>query len=114
MIKPTWRTVSLFLLGLPIALFAVISDERLWSVSFGAIVIVMLIIMADTFLAFSPARLIVTATMPDKIFIGEHGIVTLSVAQAGKPISCFPSSRYGAAVFGLIAYGCAGRGHWAL
>ncbi|MEJ2124433.1 MAG: DUF58 domain-containing protein, partial [Alphaproteobacteria bacterium] len=28
--------------------------------------------------------LIVTATMPDKIFIGEHGIVTLSVAQAGN------------------------------
>jgi uncharacterized protein (DUF58 family) len=84
MIKPTWRTVSLFLLSLPIALFAVISDEGLWGFSLGAIAIIILLILLDAFLAFSPARLAVTASAPEKIFIGEHGVVTLNVGQANN------------------------------
>lgn len=83
MIRPTRRAVLLFACGIPVALIAIASDPALWQLGlyFGALAL--LAVVADAALAFPLRALDVRIATPEKIFIGEAGAVTASVAPSG-------------------------------
>jgi len=81
-IRPTGRTIFLFALGVPLALFLVIYDAALWPWSFdwGALVLV----VAATDAAFVlPLRLLpIAAHAPERIYLGEEGVVAVTIDAA--------------------------------
>jgi uncharacterized protein (DUF58 family) len=79
MIRPTSRTVLFFIAGIPLALLIVIYDSSLWVLSFNYGVLVLLAAVSDLLLAFRPRLLIVTVSVPDKLYIGERGAITVSI-----------------------------------
>jgi len=83
MIRPTLRAVLIFTGGIPLALFIVIYDSNLWALSFNYGVLVLLVVASDLALAFPPRLFSVKITAPDRLYIGERGATTLSIASGG-------------------------------
>jgi uncharacterized protein (DUF58 family) len=82
MIRPTGRTVLIFAGGIPLALFVVIYDPGLWLLSFNYGLLVVLAAGTDMLLAFPPRLLDIRIATPDKVYIGERGAVTATIAAA--------------------------------
>jgi uncharacterized protein (DUF58 family) len=79
MIRPTARTVLIFAAGIPLALLVVTYDARLWVMSFNYGILVLLALGTDVMLAFQPRHLDVKVSVPDRLYIGEHGRITVSI-----------------------------------
>jgi uncharacterized protein (DUF58 family) len=80
MIRPTGRTVLIFGGGIPLALFVVIYDPGLWLLSFNYGILVVLAAGTDVLLAFPPRLLDIKVAVPDKVYIGERGAITATIA----------------------------------
>jgi uncharacterized protein (DUF58 family) len=80
MIRPTGRAVLIFVAGIPLALFVVIYDTSLWPLSFNYAVLVLLAVGTDALLAFPSRLLNVKVAVPDRLYIGERGALTLTIA----------------------------------
>jgi uncharacterized protein (DUF58 family) len=83
MIRPTLRAVLIFAVGIPLALFVVIYDPPLWPLSFNYGLVALFVIGSDMALALSPRLLDVNVTVPDRLYIGEHGVIMVAIAAAG-------------------------------
>jgi uncharacterized protein (DUF58 family) len=82
MIRPTRRAIFLFVLGVPLALFLVIYDAALWPWPFDWSALVLVAVATDAALAL-PLRLFpVTARAPERIYLGEEGVVTVVIDAA--------------------------------
>src|SRR5216684_6925353 len=79
MIRPTARAVLIFVAGIPLALLIVIYDPSLWVLSFNYGVLVLLAAVTDLVLAFPPRLLGIRPSVPDKLYIGEHGAITVAI-----------------------------------
>jgi uncharacterized protein (DUF58 family) len=80
MIRPTLRAVLIFTGGIPLTLFLVIYDPKLWTLSFDYGLLAFLAIASDLALAFPPRLLNVKVAAPDRLYIGERGATTISIA----------------------------------
>ena len=80
MIRPTLRAVLVFTAGIPLALFVVIYDQSLWPLSLDYGILVLLVTASDAALAFPPRLLNYKIAPPDRLYIGERGATTLSIA----------------------------------
>jgi uncharacterized protein (DUF58 family) len=80
MIRPTLRAVLIFAAGIPLALFIVIYDPALWPLSFNYGLLALLAIVSDLALALPPRLLNVKVAVPDRLYIGERGATTVSIA----------------------------------
>ena len=90
MIRPTLRAVLVFAVGIPLALFIVIWNPALWPLSFYYGLVALLVIASDMALAPRPRRLDVKVTVPDRLYIGEHGAVAVTIAAgAGRRAARF-------------------------
>ena len=79
---------------MPLALFLVIYDAGLWALSFDYGVLVLVAVATDGLLAFPPRRLKLDVAVPQSLYIGERGVVGVTIAR----------SRYrGAARFEVLA-----------
>lgn len=82
MIRPTARAVLIFVCGIPLSLLVVIYDSSLWPLSLNYAALVLVTIGLDALLAFPPRQLNVRITAPDRLYIGEHGTITVNIAAA--------------------------------
>jgi uncharacterized protein (DUF58 family) len=80
MIRPTLRAVLVFVCGIPLSLFVVIYDSSLWMFSLDYAALVLFTIGIDALLAFQPRQLNVKVTTPDRLYIGEHGAISVIIA----------------------------------
>jgi uncharacterized protein (DUF58 family) len=88
MIRPTLRTVLIFLGGIPLALLAVIHEPAWWVLSFNYGLLVLLAAGTDALLGFLPRALSVTITVPDKLYIGEQGAISATITvRAGRRLA---------------------------
>jgi len=80
MIRPTGRAVVVLAAGIPVTLLVVIPAPDLWWVAldFGALALV--VIATDALLAFPPRLVNVKISLPDRLYIGEHGSIGLAFA----------------------------------
>jgi uncharacterized protein (DUF58 family) len=88
MIRPTLRAVALFGAGVPVALVAVLIDERLWPIGltfFGAAV---LLTGADAILTPSLRAFQRTLHLPTMLYVGDAEALAVDLA--------LPSGRFGA------------------
>jgi uncharacterized protein (DUF58 family) len=83
MTRPTGRAVAIFAAGIPLALFVVIYSPGLWPLSFNYAILVMLAVATDALLAFPPRLLDAKVTVPPRLYIGERGAVTATIAGSG-------------------------------
>src|SRR2546428_595098 len=82
MIRPTARAVLIFVAGIPLALFVVIYDPSLWVLSFNYGLLVLLVAGTDALLAFPSRLLNVKVAVPDRLYIGSRGAITVTIAAA--------------------------------
>jgi uncharacterized protein (DUF58 family) len=82
MIRPTARAVLLFVAGIPLTLFIVIYDPGLWALSFNYGVLVAIVAVTDLMLALPPRLLSVRISTPERLYIGERGAITATLAAA--------------------------------
>jgi uncharacterized protein (DUF58 family) len=82
MIRPTARAVLLFVAGIPLTLFIVIYDPGLWALSFNYGVLVAIVAATDLMLALPPRLLSVRISTPERLYIGERGAITATLAAA--------------------------------
>jgi uncharacterized protein (DUF58 family) len=80
MIRPTGRAVAVFAAGIPAALLIVILAPDLWWLAFDYAALVLVAIATDALLAFSPRLLNVKLSLPDRLYIGEHGAIGIVIA----------------------------------
>ena len=80
MIRPTGRAVAVFAAGIPVALLVVILAPELWWVAFDYGALALVVIATDALLTFPPRLLNVKVTLPDHLYIGEHGSIGVSIA----------------------------------
>ncbi len=83
MTRPTLRAVLFFAAGIPLALFIVIYDPKLWPLSLNYGVLVLIVIATDLALAFPPRLLNVKVTTPDRLYIGERAATTITIPASG-------------------------------
>jgi hypothetical protein len=89
--RPTPRAVLIFAAGIPLALFVVIYQPSWWVLSFNYGVLVVLAALTDLLLAFPPRLLNVKVVTPDRLYIGERGASTLTLAAGPRALRCLPS-----------------------
>ncbi|HWE73918.1 MAG TPA: DUF58 domain-containing protein [Stellaceae bacterium] len=83
MIRPTPYAVFAFALGVPAALVLLIVYPSLWAFSLDYGALILALTLLDLWLAL-PARLLtVELNLPERIFIGESGAITVSLAARG-------------------------------
>jgi uncharacterized protein (DUF58 family) len=80
MIRPTGRAVLIFAAGIPLALFVVIYNPSLWALSFNYALLIVLIAGSDFLLALPQRLLDVKVVIPERLYIGERGTVTVNFA----------------------------------
>jgi uncharacterized protein (DUF58 family) len=80
--RPTLRTVLIFLGGIPLALFVVIYEPGWWILSFNYGALVLLAAGTDALLAFPPRLLNVKVVTPDRLYIGERGAITVNISAS--------------------------------
>jgi uncharacterized protein (DUF58 family) len=78
MIKPTRRTVLLFISGLPLSLIVVILEPSLWTLCAAYMVMIFFAMAADAVLALPSKALRIGTNAPTKIYIGEKESLTLT------------------------------------
>ena len=88
MIRPTPRALLIFAAGLPLALLIVVYNPGLWALSFDYALLVLIVGVSDLALACPWRRLNVKIAVPDRLYIGEQGAATVSIATGGfrRPI----------------------------
>jgi uncharacterized protein (DUF58 family) len=84
MIRPTRRAVLVFAAGLPLSLFLVIYDPALWPLSFNYGALALFAVAVDALLAFPSRRLGIAVTAPEKLYIGERGVVLATIAAVPR------------------------------
>lgn len=77
MIRPTRRAILLFACGIPLALVAIASDETLWQLGLYFSILVILAVIADAVLAFPMSAAKPDFNLPDKLYIGDQGTLTI-------------------------------------
>jgi uncharacterized protein (DUF58 family) len=82
MMRPTPRAVLIFVAGIPLALLAVIYDPGLWILSVSYDLLIGFAVVTDLALALPPRHVRVRISTPDRLFIGERGAVTATLAAA--------------------------------
>jgi uncharacterized protein (DUF58 family) len=82
LIRPTARAVLIFVAGIPLALFVVIYDPSLWVLSFNYGLLVLLAAGTDALLAFPSRLLNVKVAVPDRLYIGSRGAISVTIAAA--------------------------------
>src|SRR6202140_1647906 len=80
MIRPTARAVVLFAGGIPLALLVVIVEPGWWGLTFDYGALALVVIATDALLAFPPRLLYAKVSLPDHLYIGEHGSIGLTIA----------------------------------
>jgi uncharacterized protein (DUF58 family) len=80
MIRPTGRAVVVFAAGIPLALLIVILEPGWWGLTFDYGALALVVIASDALLTFSPRLLDVKVSVPDRLYIGEPGVVGIVVA----------------------------------
>ena len=80
MIRPTLRAVLLFAASLPAALLIVTLFREYWYVSLYLPVIAMVFIMVDLTMALPNRRLYSNVDSPNRLYVGQSGIVKLSLS----------------------------------
>ncbi len=80
MIKPTRRTVLLFVGGIPPSLIIVLAEPSLWTLCAGYVALIFLAMAADAARGLHPRALRATVNAPTKMFIGEKGTLTVAFA----------------------------------
>jgi uncharacterized protein (DUF58 family) len=80
MIRPTGRAVVVFAAGIPVALLVVILAPDLWWVALDYGALALVVIATDALLAFPPRLLNAKVSLPDHLYIGEHGSIGLTIA----------------------------------
>jgi uncharacterized protein (DUF58 family) len=80
MIRPTARAVVVFAAGIPLTLLVVILQPGLWGLTFDYGILALIVIASDALLAFPPRLLNVHVTLPDRLYIGEHSAITVTIA----------------------------------
>lgn len=80
MIRPTRRAVVVFAGGIPLALLIVIFAPSLWALSFDYGILVLVVMGTDALLAFPRRLLDVKILTPEKLYIGERGVMTAVIA----------------------------------
>ncbi|HLH89832.1 MAG TPA: DUF58 domain-containing protein [Xanthobacteraceae bacterium] len=84
MIQPTLRAFTIFAIGVPLALLLAIYDPALWLWSFAYGALVLAVIAADFARAFPPRRLQATVDTPHSLQVGDHGLLTVTIAPAAR------------------------------
>jgi uncharacterized protein (DUF58 family) len=84
MIRPTRRAVLIFVAGLPISLLLVSIFPASWVFTLDYSVLVLLAMAADALVAWPARRLTVHVSVPDHLFIGEAGAITVTLAAAPR------------------------------
>ncbi len=85
MIRPTVRAVALFGLGVPVALVAILLDERFWPIGLTFLAGAVLLTGADAILAPSARALRRAVHLPNMLYIGGADALTLDVGlPAGR------------------------------
>src|SRR5262249_55666735 len=82
MIRPTGRAVLIFVAGIPLALFVAIYNPSLWALWFNYGLLLLVVAACDAWLAFPPRLLGAKVTVPDHLYIGEHGATIVTIAAA--------------------------------
>jgi uncharacterized protein (DUF58 family) len=80
MIRPTLRALLIFAAGIPLALLIVVYNPGLWALSFDYALLALIIGASDFALACPWRSLSVKTSVPDRLYIGEQGATTLSIA----------------------------------
>lgn len=78
--RPTLRTLIVFLAGIPLSLTAVTLDARLWTAWLAYLGAATLLLGVDVVLGLPKRRLKITTTLPEQLFIGEPGRAQLQIA----------------------------------
>mgnify|MGYP000514678361 CR=1 FL=1 len=81
--RPTLRSVLVFLAGVPLALGAAIVHPRLWTLWLGYLAAAVLLVGLDAVLGVRRRSLRVTVVAPEQVYIGEGGQATIQLA-AGR------------------------------
>jgi uncharacterized protein (DUF58 family) len=87
MIRPTRRTILIFACGIPVALIALASDQALWPLGLYFSMLVILAVLADAALALPARSLPPEVDVPERLYIGEAGAVTVRIAPLPYPRS---------------------------
>jgi len=80
MIRPTRRAVLIFLGALPLSLFVLVYDQNLWPISLNYGVLVLIAIATDAAMAFPRGLLAVDFAVPERLYIGERGQITVAIS----------------------------------
>ncbi len=83
MIRPTPRAVLIFAAGIPLALLIVIYNPSLWTLAFDYALLALIVGASDYALACPWRLLNIRTSLPDRLYIGEKGATTLSIAASG-------------------------------
>jgi uncharacterized protein (DUF58 family) len=78
-VRPTLRSLLVFLAGVPLSLVAVLVDAHLWTLWVGYLVLALLAIGADAVLAVPARRLRITWQLPEQLYIGDRGIARIEL-----------------------------------
>ena len=79
MIQPTRRLVLALAAGFPLALLPALTAPALWTLWAAGLFVAVAAATADAALAVRPRRLVLSAEIPDTLFIGERDAVTLKL-----------------------------------
>lgn len=71
MIRPTFRAVILFTIGIPLAFGVILADESAWPFVLAFLFLCCFALLTDSLMALSPGRLDIDLTIPKVIFIGQ-------------------------------------------
>src|SRR5450432_2455289 len=77
--RPTLRTLIVFLAGIPTSLLAVTISARLWTTWVAYLGAAMLLLGVDLLLGLPKRRLKIVPTLPEQLFIGEPGVAKLAI-----------------------------------
>ena len=80
MIRPTLRAVALFGAGIPIALVAVLIDERLWPIGLTYFAGALLLLGIDAVLAPATAAFRRSLHLPNLLYVGDTDMLALDIA----------------------------------
>jgi uncharacterized protein (DUF58 family) len=82
--RPTPRTVALFVAGVPVALFLVVYNPSLWQWSLGYGLLAFIAFGCDFALAMPPRLLRLSAEAPASLQVGETAAVKVTIANPGR------------------------------
>lgn len=81
--RPTLRTVLLFLGGAPVALLCVLVDPRLWTMWLAVLAGSMVLVIFDVLLAIPKRRVTATIELPEMLYIGTSTSAAICIDTSG-------------------------------